>query len=379
MRCRHRLLLLRCRRLDATPAAAAHSAAAAEAAIACTTAATAATATATATRAQTVRLASVFFENLVAGLDLAASLDGLVALPHPQLCHRLAMHREVQTGGWRQLAEAILAQLLPPPPPALPTAPETALPTAPETALLTAPGGAPALAMPAAASSASPLLTAIGNPKRSAALEVHVALLLLLGLLLARPGSSAAADGGLPHTTPPVAADDVEPDSLHAPMHREQLRSLQRDLATCMCARGLPQALYACAQRLYDAFKALAPVEGGDGIGPGGAGGGSGNGLLTVKELAPELRTLVPFFTDEYAKVHVDPFVDALDHGAECRHPDARPHDCARAARFRVHRCQDVQVTTRGAEADQVTTWARQRTRARPRRRASPSLRPSPR
>ena len=254
----------------ATPAAAAHSSAAAEAAIACTTAATAATATATATRAPTVRLASVFFENLVAGLDLAASLDGLVALPYLQLCHRLAMHREVQTGGWRRLAEAILAQLLPPPPPALPTAPETALPTAP--------GGAPALAMPAAASSASPLLTAISNPKRSAALEVHVALLLLLGLLLARPGSSAAADGGLPHTAPPVAADDVEPDSLHAPMHREQLRSLQRDLATCLCARGLPQALYACAQRLYDAFKALAPVEGGDGIGPGGAGGGSAGG-----------------------------------------------------------------------------------------------------
>jgi len=46
-----------------------------------------------------------------------------------------AMHREVQTGGWRRLAEAILAQLLPPMPPALPTAPETALPTAPETAL----------------------------------------------------------------------------------------------------------------------------------------------------------------------------------------------------------------------------------------------------
>ena len=294
----------------AAPAAAAHSAAAAEAAIACTTAATAATATATATRAQTVRLASVFFENLVAGLDLAASLDGLVALPYLQLCHRLAMHREVQTGGWRRLAEAILAQLLPPPPPALPIAPETALPTAPETALPTAPGGAPALAMPAAASSSSPLLTAISNPKRSAALEVHVALLLLLGLLLARPGSSAAADGGLPHTAPPVAADDVEPDSLHAPMHREQLRSLQRDLATCMCARGLPQALYACAQRLYDAFKALAPVEGGDGIGAGGAGGGSGNGLLTVKETAPEMRTLAPFFTDEFAKAHVDPFVE---------------------------------------------------------------------
>jgi hypothetical protein len=164
--------------------------------------------------------------------------------------------------------------------------------------------------MPAAASSASPLLTAISNPKRSAALEVHVALLLLLGLLLARPGSSAAADGGLPHTAPPVAADDVEPDSLHAPMHREQLRSLQRDLATCLCARGLPQALYACAQRLYDAFKALAPVEGGDGIGAGGAGGGSGNGLLTVKETAPEMRTLAPFFTDEYAKAHVDPFVE---------------------------------------------------------------------
>jgi hypothetical protein len=137
-----------------------------------------------------------------------------------------------------------------------------------------------------------------------------VALLLLLGLLLARPGSSAAADGGLPHTAPPVAADDVEPDSLHAPMHREQLRSLQRDLATCLCARGLPQALYACAQRLYDAFKALAPVEGGDGIGAGGAGGGSGNGLLTVKETAPEMRTLAPFFTDEYAKAHVDPFVE---------------------------------------------------------------------
>jgi hypothetical protein len=164
--------------------------------------------------------------------------------------------------------------------------------------------------MPAAASSASPLLTAISNPKRSAALEVHVALLLLLGLLLARPGSSAAADGGLPHTAPPVAADDVEPDSLHAPMHREQLRSLQRDLATCLCARGLPQALYACAQRLYDAFKALAPVEGGDGIGAGGAGGGSGNGLLTVKETAPEMRTLAPFFTDDYAKAHVDPFVE---------------------------------------------------------------------
>jgi hypothetical protein len=41
-----------------------------------------------------------------------------------------------------------------------------------------------------------------------------------------------------------------------------------------------------------------------------------------------------------------------------------------------VHGCS-LSVTTSGAEADQVTTGARQRTRARPRRRASPSLRPS--
>jgi len=70
---------------------------------------------------------------------------------------------------------------------------------------------------------------------------------------------------------------------------------------------------------------------------------------------------------------------DALDPGAERRLPHARSHDYARAARLRVHRCQDVQVTTSGAEADQWTTGARQRTRARPRRRASPSPRPSPR
>jgi hypothetical protein len=98
-----------------------------------------------------------------------------------------------------------------------------------------------------------------------------------------------------PPTAPPVAADDVEPDSLHAPMYREQLRSLHRVLATCLCARGLPQALYVRAQRLYDAFKALAPIEGGDGIGAGGAGGGSGNGLLTVKESALEIALSHPF------------------------------------------------------------------------------------
>ena len=40
---------------------------------------------------------------------------------------------------------------------------------------------------------------------------------------------------------------------------------------------------------------------------------------------------------------------DALDPGAERRLPHARPHDCAHAARFRVHRCQDVQVTTSGS------------------------------
>ncbi len=40
---------------------------------------------------------------------------------------------------------------------------------------------------------------------------------------------------------------------------------------------------------------------------------------------------------------------DALDPGAERRSPHARSHDCARAARFRVHRCQDVQVTSSGA------------------------------
>ena len=69
---------------------------------------------------------------------------------------------------------------------------------------------------------------------------------------------------------------------------------------------------------------------------------------------------------------------DALDPGAERRLPHARSHDCARAARFRVHRCQDVQVTTSGAEDEQLTTGPRQRTRARVRRRASPSPRPSP-
>ena len=51
---------------------------------------------------------------------------------------------------------------------------------------------------------------------------------------------------------------------------------------------------------------------------------------------------------------------DALDPGAERRLPHARPHDCARAARFRVNRCQDIQVTTSGAEDEQLTTWARQ-------------------
>ena len=66
------------------------------------------------------------------------------------------------------------------------------------------------------------------------------------------------------------------------------------------------------------------------------------------------------------------------EHGDALDPAHARSHDCG-AARFRVHRCQDVQVTTSGAEADQVTTGARQRTRTRPRRRASPSLRPSPR
>ena len=40
---------------------------------------------------------------------------------------------------------------------------------------------------------------------------------------------------------------------------------------------------------------------------------------------------------------------DALDPGAERRLPHARPHDCAHAARFRVHRCPDVQVTTSGS------------------------------
>ena len=29
---------------------------------------------------------------------------------------------------------------------------------------------------------------------------------------------------------------------------------------------------------------------------------------------------------------------EALDPGAECRHPDARPNDCARTARYRVNR-----------------------------------------
>ena len=54
---------------------------------------------------------------------------------------------------------------------------------------------------------------------------------------------------------------------------------------------------------------------------------------------------------------------DALDFGAERRLLHARPYDCARAAGFRVNRCQDIQVTTSGAEDEQLTTWARQRTR----------------
>ena len=40
---------------------------------------------------------------------------------------------------------------------------------------------------------------------------------------------------------------------------------------------------------------------------------------------------------------------DELDPGAERRLFHARSHDCAHAARFRVHRCPDVQVTTSGS------------------------------
>ena len=55
---------------------------------------------------------------------------------------------------------------------------------------------------------------------------------------------------------------------------------------------------------------------------------------------------------------------DALDFGAERRLLHARPYDCARAAGFRVNRCQDIQVTTSGAADEQSTIGARQRARA---------------
>ena len=64
---------------------------------------------------------------------------------------------------------------------------------------------------------------------------------------------------------------------------------------------------------------------------------------------------------------------DALDPGAECRCPHARVKTS-----FRVHTCQDVKMTTSGAEDDQLTAGARQSTGARPRRRASPTPSPSP-
>ena len=238
-------------------------------------------------------LAVVLFDVMVASLPSIATLDGLSALPYLQLLHCLAMHRDINGGGWRRLADQLLAQLLP-------TDTEGDASTA--------------------------LVEAVQVCKRSAALEIHVLLLLFLRLLLARhssSGESGTSGAGMPSSAAAMSAEATDP--LAAPGQREAMRGMQKELTAYLCERGLPEALYAEAQRLYDHFKESASQRGDSQT-------ATSSGLLASKDTRPSVRQLTPFFSDEYAKLHSDPFgecqslvFDALLRLAQRLHPATGP------------------------------------------------------
>ena len=232
------------------------------------------------------RMTVIFFDLMVDSLSQLTNLGGMCALPYLQLLHRLAVHRQVPNGGWARLADQMLVDLLP-------------------SSSTAAAGGA------AAAAAAGWI-----DKKRTPPLEVHVLYLMFLGLLLARHSSSSSSSGAAaaaaaepeePTGAAPASAGVGASESLYAPGQRDSLKALQRELAAHLCSKGMPEALHAQAQQLYDLFKEQASRERADGA--GGGAGPQGSGLLTVKEAAPALRQLAPFFT-EVAKSH-DPFEES--------------------------------------------------------------------
>ena len=245
-----------------------------------------------------VRMAALVFSLMTKQLNRLGVLDGMSCLPYLQLLHRLAMHRDVAPvgggPGWQHLADEVLALLLP----------------------RSAPFGS---ATPDSMAAGAPAATVLSYTTRSAALEVRVLLLLLLTLLLTRISSAstaaptAKASALRADTTPDTfVAEPATEDMYHAPGQRESLKAMQRELAAHLCSHGLPETLFADAQRFYAYLWEAASLDGN--VAPGSSGnvtsssGSKCSGLLTVRERPPEARSLTPFFTEELSKASADPF-----------------------------------------------------------------------
>ena len=50
---------------------------------------------------------TIVFELMVSSLPSCAGLEGMSVLPYLQLLYRLAMHKNVPTGGWQRLADQL--------------------------------------------------------------------------------------------------------------------------------------------------------------------------------------------------------------------------------------------------------------------------------
>ena len=197
-------------------------------------------------------------------------------LPYPQLLHRLAVHRQVPNGGWARLADQMLVDLLP-----SPLQQQRAL-----------------------------LLLPLRLDRQEAHPPLGSTCSISCSWASSSPGTRAAA----------AAAASCCAASRGANWLRQRPRAWARQVPVrprpARLAQGAParvggapllkgmEALHARAAAVTSSEQAGRARDG-----AGGGAGPQGSGLLTVKEAAPALRQLAPFFT-EVAKSH-DPFEES--------------------------------------------------------------------
>ena len=217
---------------------------------------------ATATEAQLpspygAAMTGIFTELALQHLPQVAGSDGLTALPFLQLLHKLVTHGQTSFQTWIRLTDAAVDHII------------------------------PAIKGP----------HELNLAKRTGGLELHILLLLLLVLLFHKERRET-------EKAPPRDSQASSTSVYAASPTRDVRRRMQTELATHLSGRGLPELLYMQAHRLYEHFKEVSKEK------PAETATAGNSGLLAVKHQLPPSRTLVPFFSDAYAKTRIDPFDD---------------------------------------------------------------------